>query len=343
MVLQKMPPGRINPGGGKKQKYFRTSPRVRGSLLIPLLIVLALATGGGLTFGLTRPRPVWYVDEFFVQEWGRFLRGASPPFRRFETIPSGEFPSNRYGFIISPRLAAGFIETEDPGGGPRIFPWLSRTLEYKGALAVAANPWLVFRKHQVSGLPRNRVDSIAGGEGMIILPGGEPDAVKAWLSQLLQETPGEFPRDPGTWKEAEETLFAGRRFQNGAMGYHWLDVWPLLLREEKAWVYAPINKVRELSSYRMGLLEAGRFPEKSEWSQFGIQADVLWAMPFGAEKQRKKLAAAEGWLKDPLNQTTIANAINWVPAHPEGVPYNPVTWEAQVAWIMSSFVWQGPE
>jgi hypothetical protein len=308
--------------------------------LILGLIVLALTMAGGLVFGLTRPRPVWYVEEAFTQEWGRFLRDTSPPFRHFEAIPSGEFPRNRYGFIISPRLEAGFIETEDPGAGPRIFPWLSRTLEYKGALAVAANPWLVFRKHQVPGLPRNRVDSIAGGEGMIILPGGEPDAVEAWLGQLLQESPGEFPREPAIWKEAGETLFVGRRFQNGAMGYHWLDVWPLLLREENAWVYAPINKVRELSSYRMGLLEAGRFPEKPEWSQFGVQADVLWAMPFGTEKQQKKLAAAAGWLKNPLNQTMIANAINWVPAHPEGVPYNPVTWEAQVAWIMSSFVWQ---
>jgi hypothetical protein len=44
-----------------------------------------------------------------------------------------------------------------------------------------------------------------------------------------------------------------------------------------------------------------------------------------------------------LNQTAIANMINWIPAHPEGVPYNPLTWEAQVAWINSSFVWQGAE
>jgi hypothetical protein len=224
-----------------------------------------------------------------------------------------------------------------------MFPWLSRSREYKGALALAANPWLVFRKHQVSGLSRDRVDSIAGGEGLLICPGGEGDAVNAWLSQLLQELPGEFPREPAVWQDAGQTLFAGRRFQNGAMGYHWLDVWPLLLREEKAWVYAPINKVRELSSYRMGLLEAGRFPERSGWNQFGVQADVLWAIPFGDEKQQKKLAPAAQWLTSALTQTTIANMINWIPAHPEGVPYNPVTWEAQVAWINSSFVWQGVE
>jgi hypothetical protein len=202
---------------------------------------------------------------------------------------------------------------------------------------------MVFRKHQVPGLSRLRVDSLEGGEGVLIVPGGEAEAVNAWLSQLLQQEPGGFPRDADIWREAKETFFRGRRFQPGAPGYRWLDVWPLLLREEQAWVYAPISRVRELSSYRMGLLEASRFPEREGWNQFGVQADVLWAIPFGTKKQRKKLEAAIAWLKDPRNQTEIANRINWIPAHPAGIPYNSLTWEAQLAWINSSFIWQGAE
>jgi hypothetical protein len=240
---------------------------------------------------------------------------------------------------------AAVLPAEKPAGepGPVVYPWLSRNLEWQGALTVAVNPWLVFKKHQVPGLSRLRVDSLEGGEGLLIIPGGEAEAVNAWLGQLLQQESGVFPRDLDIWREAEETLFRGRRFQAGAPGYHWLDVWPLLLREEHAWVYAPISRVRGLSTYRMGLLEASRFPEREGWNQFGVQADVLWALPFGTEKQRKKLAAAVAWIKNPRNQTEIANDINWVPAHPAGIPYNPLTWEAQIAWLRSSFIWQGVE
>jgi hypothetical protein len=120
-----------------------------------------------------------------------------------------------------------------------------------------------------------------------------------------------------------------------------VDVWPLLFRDNTAWVYAPLSLIREQSPYRMGLLEASRFPEGEGWNEYGVQADLLWALPFGWDGEGGGLAAAAQWLKDPAVQTYIANAINWIPAHPQGVPYNTVSWAAQEAWNNSSFVWQG--
>ena len=58
---------------------------------------------------------------------------------------------------------------------------------------------------------------------------------------------------------------------------------------------------------------------------------------------RKKLESAGTWLKDPRTQTLIANEIEWIPAHPSGTPFNTIAWEAQIAWLRSSFIWQGTE
>jgi hypothetical protein len=311
----------------------------RRLLLAAGALALALALGGGL-FLLSRPRPYWAVEESLVSEWNRILRQAprSPPFNRVEPIPAGA--PQGFGYIISPRL---LTERKKPEGQVRIYPWLSRTREWNGALVLAVNPWMIFRKHKDPAPDRNRVASPGGGLGLLICPGRDSAAVFAWNSQLLQDPPGAFPPDPALWEEAGQSLFQNRRFQNGAATFGWVDVWPLLFRENLAWVYAPVNRVRELPAYRMGLLAASRFPEKDEWNEYGVQADLLWAMPFGGEAQKKKLNRAAEWLKNAAVQTEIANTINWVPAHPQGVPYNPVTWEAQVAWINSSFVWQGAE
>jgi hypothetical protein len=314
---------------------------VRKKRTIPLP---ALAGGAALLiitalFLLLRPKPVWLVEESLSADWSRFLRdsAAAPPFRRIETRSPGT-PGKGTGFIITTRRDGAAAEGE---GAVVLYPWLSRTREWEGALVLAVNPWMVFRKHENPLPDRARLDTPAGGAGVLICPGGEDPAVFAWVSQLLQDQPGSFPGGAGVWEQAERDLFLGRRFQNGAMTYRWVDVWPLLYRSDVAWVYAPLSMVRELPSYRMGLLAASRFPEKEGWNEYGIQADVLWAVPFGSEAQKRKLAAAGEWLKDPRVQTEIANTINWIPAHPQGIPYNPVSWESQVAWINSSFIWQG--
>jgi hypothetical protein len=359
------PPRREQPGGGRV-KNKKALPAGGGRKRL----AAALAGAGGLILALSlwqglRPRPVWLVEDAFLDGWGRIVRQAAVPFGKVEPLPPGAgTPEKGYGFILTRNLEAFLPEGEAappvPGaedtvvpelpdlalsaGGPvRVYPWLSQTREWKGALAVAVNPWIVFYKRDNPVLTRNRVESPDGGPGNLILPGGDPAAVEAWLAQFLQESPGVFPAETSQWAAAEERLFLDRRFQSGARNFRWLDVWPLFFREEAAWVYAPVNRIRELPSYRMGLLEGARFPEKSGWTQFGVQADVLWAIPFGNEKQLKKLRAAGQWLKDPVTQAEIANAVNWVPAHPAGVPFNPATWEAQLAWIMSSFVWQGAE
>jgi hypothetical protein len=118
-------------------------------------------------------------------------------------------------------------------------------------------------------------------------------------------------------------------------------MWPLLFRRGLASVYAPLSQTRALPPYRAGLLDATRFPEPEDWNRYGLQADILWAKMYGDERQQKKLASTERWLKDPRVQTVIANTIEWIPAHPSGVPYNTVSWETQMAWLRSSFIWQG--
>jgi hypothetical protein len=367
---QGTPSLRVSPGGGRvKNKKKKNSGRGKKRFFA------ALAGAAGLFLVLLfwqilRPRPVWLVEPAFQDEWGRIVRQSAVPFRKTEPLPPGAgIPEKKYGFIVTRNLEsflpegvsappvsgagnAGIEAAVAPelpelnlaaGGGVRVYPWLSQTREWKGALAVAVNPWIVFYKRDNPVLTRNRVESPGGGPGNLILPGGDPGAVEAWLAQLLQESPGVFPADSSQWAVAADRLFGDRRFQPGAGNFRWLDVWPLFFRDEPAWVYAPVSRIRELPSYRLGLLEGARFPEKSDWTRFGVQADVLWAIPFGTARQLKKLSAAAGWLNDPVTQAEIANVINWVPAHPAGVPYNPVTWEAQVAWIMSSFVWQGTE
>jgi hypothetical protein len=307
---------------------------------------------------------VWYVEEAFMASWGRIVRNSPVPFKKVQPLPpAGDSRHGLFGFIITrspePWFAQGaalpvseetgagpseFPELELSSGGPvRVYPWLSQNREWKGALAIAADPWIVFYKRETPVLTWNRAANTEGGPGFLILPGADRAVVEAWTSQLVQQSPGVFPREPAVWAAAEENLFRGRRFQAGAVNFHWVDVWPLFFREETAWVYAPISRIRELPSYRMGLLEGARFPERPGWTQFGIQAGVLWAVPAGPERQGRRLASAARWLNDPVTQAEIANTINWVPAHPAGIPFNPLTWEAQLAWIMSSFIWQGAE
>jgi hypothetical protein len=347
------------PRGGGKTKNRKGPPGRSRRLFLAGAGVLALLVLG--VFFLFRPRPVWYVEETFAASWARIVRDPAVPFRKIMPLPpAGQ--GGLFGCVITRNPEAWLTEgapaipresgEETPelpelelsaGGSVRVYPWLSQTREWKGALALAADPWIVFYKRDFPVLGWNRAANPEGGAGNLILPGGDRAAVEAWTAQLVQESPGLFPPGPDAWAAAEENLFRGRRFQAGAVSYRWLDVWPLFFRDEAAWVYAPISRVRELPSYRMGLLEGARFPEKPGWTQFGIQAEVLWAVPAGRGSQGKRLAAASRWLKNPLTQAEIANTINWVPAHPAGVPFNSLTWEAQLAWITSSFIWQGAE
>jgi hypothetical protein len=159
------------------------------------------------------------------------------------------------------------------------------------------------------------------------------------MTQLLQDPPGIFSAPGEAWNET--MFFRNRRFQQGAATYTWEDAWTLFFREDEAWIYAPLQMVREFPPYQMGLLRAARFPERSNWTEFGLQAELLWAVPFmGKEDHAAALAETTAWLKDAQTQTIIANRLNWIPAHPGGAPFNPVSREAQLAWLSSSFIWQ---
>ena len=297
-----------------------------------------------LVFFITRPRLLWYVDGDFSASWNRILQESPPPYRRFEVMSRPEtadrgFPKRRYGFIISRNGPEG---ERVPDAPVTVFRDLSRSREYRGWSALALDPWMVFRKHQ-DPIPGREFLNSGNERGSILLAGADQDAVRAWLCQLLQEKPGEFAQGFEIWDEKSRSLILDHPFQSGAFTYSWVQIWPLLMRSGTVSLYAPLSRARTLPPYRAGLLDATRFPEPDGWDRYGMQADILWAKKQGNERQLKKIAAVERWLRDPKTQTVIANAINWIPAHPSGIPYNTVSWETQMAWLRSSYIWQGAD
>ena len=115
---------------------------------------LVLALAGALTFYLTRPRILWYVDEEYTASWNRILRQGSPPRARHEALPrTGNPPPGRYGYIITRRGPAG--EAAE-GASVRLYRDLSRTLEYQGCTALALDPWMILRRHQSPVYGRDR-------------------------------------------------------------------------------------------------------------------------------------------------------------------------------------------
>jgi hypothetical protein len=176
------------------------------------------------------------------------------------------------------------------------------------------------------------------------MPGAEPAAVEAWLAQLLQERPGVFPESREIWDRAEDRLFLDRRFQRGALSYSWFDAWIALFQEGPSWVYAPLGRIRKLPPDQAASLDAAQFPIPENWNRYGMQADVLWAIPLDSgtgEGEKKMLGEANLWLERPEIQALIADTLGWVPAHPQGKPYDTIAREAQVVWFSSSFIWQG--
>jgi hypothetical protein len=294
----------------------------------------------GLVVFFTRPKLLWYIDEDYSAAWNRIIKERAPPFLHSEVISRdthGSFPKGRFGFVITRNGPEGERVEDAP---VVLYRDLSRFREYNGWLVLALDPWMVFRKHQDPEPDRSFLD-IGNERGSILLAGADRGAVQAWLCQLLQEEPGIFTPGDELWQERGYALVRDYPFQNGALTYSWVQVWPLLFRGGLASIYAPLSQARALPPYRAGLLSATRFPEPEDWNRYGLQADILWAKMYGDARQHKKLAATERWLKDPKIQTVIANTIEWIPAHPSGIPYNTVSWETQMTWLRSSFIWQG--
>jgi hypothetical protein len=328
---------------GKTQKISAKGLTKRG--LRRFLSISAVAAGGIslflLVFFLSRPPLLWYVDADLSASWNRILQESPPPHKRFEVRSRPEtgaagFPKGRYGFTVSKNGPAG---ERVPDAPVTVFPELSRSREYQGWAALALDPWMVFRKHQ-DPVPGRGFLSNRNERGSILLAGADENAVRAWLCQLLQETPGVFAGGSDLWEEKGRSLIRDYPFQSGAFSYSWIQVWPLVLRDGTVSLYAPLSQARSLPPYRSGRLDATRFPEPEEWSRYGMQADVLWAKTQGSQRQLKKFANVESWLRDARTQTIIANTINWIPAHPSGLPYNTVCYETQMAWLRSSYIWQ---
>jgi hypothetical protein len=331
----------------------------RGGALLAVIAAVAV-----FAVYRSRPRPTWYVEPLLEASWGELLERAPapPPFVRSRPYdPAAGIGKGRVGLIIATSFPAEATDggapasAEDPaavadGGAPPpegpppllLFPGLYQSrADYQGAIPLALDPWLVFRKTADPPLRLERV--LAEGPGALILPGAEPDAVYAWVAQLLQASPGSFPLEKRAWEEAEQRLVLDPRpFQPGALTYTWYDGWIRLLQDETAWVYAPLSRTRGLSSYDAGRLDAAVFPIPADWNTYGLQAEVLWAIPHASEKQAALLEEAQAWLSSAETQGIIAEILGWIPAQSGSVPYDTLAREAQVAWFSSGYIWQSP-
>ena len=310
--------------------------------------------------GQSRSRPAWYVEPGLEQQWEELLEKAPapPPFTRQAVHdPAAGIGKGRHGVIIGKTFLAGEPDgdtkgiqsgdapplPEDPWEPPlRLYPGLYRDRAgYRGAIPLALDPWLVLRKTADPPLSLERALDPAGGAGILILPGAEPEAAFAWISQLLQRSPGDFPQERQAWEDAERLLIYGNsRFQQGALTYTWFDGWIRLLQDETAWLYAPLSRTRGLASYDAGRLDAEVFPIPADWNTYGLQAEVLWAVPRPPEDQPDILEEAKTWLSSAETQTILAEILGWIPAQSGGVPYDTLARKAQVAWFSSGFIWQ---
>jgi hypothetical protein len=305
-----------------------------GSAAVGLVVLVTLVVY------FARPKLLWYIDEEYSAAWIRILRQSPPPVTRYKIVSrigDAPFPKGNFGYIVSVSGPRG----ERAEGVPvEIYRDLSRSRAYQDWIVLAVDPWMVFRKHQDPEPDRSFLDNM-NERGTILLAGANQDAVQAWLYQLLQEKPGVFLQGEALWKEKASSLVRDYPFQSGALTYSWVQVWPMVFRSGQVSLYAPLSQARAQQPFRMGLLDATRFPEPENWDRYGMQAGLLWARRQGTEKQIKKMENMEKWLKDPQTQTVIANALSWIPAHPSGIPYNTISWESQTAWLRSSYIWQG--
>jgi hypothetical protein len=318
----------------KKSKAKKVTLTLRAALIGIMVLLAAL---GILAARLSRPQYVWYVEEGLEAAWLRVINAAAPPgaFKKeIVVLEAGEKPPEKPGgFFITTRRE----KTENP---LTIYPRLSFTLEHEGAQVLALDPWMIFRQHMFPPLTRSRIESVAGGEGILVLPGKDPASVRAWTARLVQQGPGIFPREPELWKAAADSLFAGNRFRRGSDTFTWQDTWFFLFGDDPAWVYAPISRVRDLPNYRSSILEASPFPEPGGVNSIGFQAQILWAVPVGDDKTLTKLKRNLEWLKNAETQTLIADNLRWIPANPDGKPYDPSAMSARLAWLTASYVWE---
>ncbi|MCL2126919.1 MAG: hypothetical protein FWH38_01580 [Treponema sp.] len=291
-------------------------------------------------------RPVyWYVEPEFERAWTRIVREGGPP-GNFKEIRVWEGPK------LPPVLLADMTGlAQEPGILIAAKPWQAREkvsvysqlpydLEYRGAVLLALDPWMVFQKYRDPPLTAERAYSGAGGDGALLIPGKDTESVEAWTARLIQAAPGEFPPGTEAWQDQERKLFEGGRFPNGAESYNWQDVFFRLMGGEAAWVYAPLSAIRRYPNPRKSILETAPFPERAGGGRYSLQAALLWALPLGPDDKKAGLAQALEWLKKPETQTLIADTLEWIPANPYGEPYDPVSLASHRNWLTATFVYE---
>ncbi|GHV68192.1 hypothetical protein AGMMS49928_07050 [Spirochaetia bacterium] len=326
-------------------------------ILIPLIVVV-LAVGCIVFYRYyTRPRPVWMVDPGLVEKWKQILAESPSPLvdakgeqAKILPLQSGtKISPYYYGWQISTRYFPG--EKAEGDVSVNVYRNLSSERRSGNAMALALDPWMIFRKYMTSPLSwEDLTKPLPPSKGQILFAGQGSAAAWAWTSQLLQESPGVFSGDPELWEKTSEQVLGGRLsdqdsslFQSGARTYSWNELWPILLDDKDAWVYAPLSLIRSIPNHESNILEADIFPSRPAWPEFGLQADILWASPLGNLENQAELEESSRWLYDVRTQTLIANTLGFLSAHPESPPYNPVSSDIRIAWLRSAYVWEDPK
>jgi len=264
---------------------------------------------------------IWYVEKGLESHWARILRETEPPERLNEIrVWDGDAIPTGAGILIAtnPRLNREKVT---------VYYRLSYNLQYEGAMVLAVDPWMVFRKHTDPELTADRLyaDSGAGKGGVLLIPGKDPESVRAWTVRLNQNK-----------------LFDIDLFPDGAQTYNWQDVFYRLMGGETAWVYAPLSAIRRYSNFRKSILAAGPFPEQGVNAR-SLQASLLWAVPLGSPEEQEKMGKIMAWLKEPQTQTVIANNLDWIPADPYGKPYDPISLTSHRSWLTAEYIYEVSE
>jgi len=292
---------------------------IEGLTLCLLLTIAGIYFFREFLHGKKTPPAIWYVEKGLEDPWAKILREAEPPefFKEIQVWDGDTIPDGR-GILITTKPRQNREEAA-------VYYRLSYDLEYEGAIALALDPWMIFRKHTDPELTADRVYLGTDKMGALLIPGKDPASVRAWTIRLQ-----------------ENNLFDTHLFPDGSQTYTWQDVFYRLMSGETAWVYAPLSAIRRYPNFRKSILAAEPFPEQNT-SQHRLQATLLWAVPLGSSEEQEKMERTIAWLKKPQTQTVIANNLEWIPADPYGKPYDPVSLTSHRHWLTAEYIYEVSE
>jgi hypothetical protein len=288
-------------------------------ILIGVALSFMMITNGIVFFHGKKEQPaIWYVEKGLEDHWARVLRDAQPPGRLNEIRLWNEdaVPGE-----------TGILITTNHRERAEVYYRLSYDLQYEGAIVLAVDPWMVFRKHGDPELTADRVYAGKGADkaGVVLIPGKDPESVRAWMARLK-----------------DDKLFETNIFPRGAQTYNWQDVFHRLMGSETAWVYAPLSVIRRYPNFRKSILVAAPFPEQSANAR-SLQASLLWAIPLGCPEEQGKMGKIIAWLKKPETQTVIADNLDWIPADPYGKPYDPISLMSHRNWLTAEYIYEAAQ